>query len=407
MKNKIITTLILLIIIAFSGCKTVSLDDPGNRNLTYAVLSGDVEMARQSLIEGADTRARGSDGKTFLHLAAIGGKTDMTEFLIKIGCDLNARDINMNTPLHYAIINNRFDAAKVLISRGADVNARNSKGKTPLHLAVVSLPNISEDTPSAMPNEGEITSTFGVRQSPFRTEYEFHSGLDIATLEGKPIKATANGIVVKSCWMGGYGNTVILRHKFGFDTMYGHCRELRVTRGAKVKKGDIIATVGMTGNTTGSHCHYEIRFNDIPVNPYPYLHNVKMKTGSVSDIYSMTRMLLEKNAIVNSRDDEGVTPLHDVVTRDLETARLLILIGADVNARDKKGRTPLHHAASGNYKIAAFLLEKGADPMAKTTAEYSVINGQLFLEGSTPMDVAARFGAGDIIALLAKSRVKK
>ncbi len=326
----------------------------------------------------------------------------MTRLLLRVGCDINARDRYRNTPLHYAIINNRLDVAEFLILKGADVDARNNKGKTPLHLSVVSLPNISDDTPSMPPNTGQITSNYGVRKSPFGAEYEFHSGIDIASPEGTPIEATANGTVVRAGWIGTLGNAVEIQHKFGFETIYGHCRDIRVCIGQRVKKKDIIATVGQTGAATGSHCHYEIHFCDLPVNPDPYLHNEKLALTVSSDIYSITKLLIEKKADINCRDSEGSTPLHDVITRDLETARLLILIGADVNSKDKKGRTPLHYAAAGRAEIAEFLLERGADLTARTSSEYAVISGELFLRGTPPMDVARRFKSEDIIELLKK-----
>jgi len=133
---------------------------------------------------------------------------------------------------------------------------------------------VIKDTPSIVSNQGHITSLFGWRRSPFGHGRDFHTGIDIAASGGTIIRATAPGKVVTAGWGGGYGNMVKIRHKYGFETIYGHQRAIKVKRGQKVKKGQIIGYVGQTGNSTGNHCHYEIRLGGIPINPYPYMSRV-------------------------------------------------------------------------------------------------------------------------------------
>ncbi len=133
---------------------------------------------------------------------------------------------------------------------------------------------VIKDTPSIVSNQGHITSLFGWRRSPFGHGRDFHTGIDIAAASGTVIRATAPGTVVTSGWGGGYGKMIRVRHKYGFETIYGHCRTLLVNPGQKVKKHQIIGYVGMTGNATGNHCHYEIRLGGIPINPYPYMGRV-------------------------------------------------------------------------------------------------------------------------------------
>ncbi len=130
---------------------------------------------------------------------------------------------------------------------------------------------VIKDTPSIIPNPGHISSLFGWRRSPFGYGRDFHTGIDIAAPAGTVIRATAPGVVVTSGWMGGYGNAVRIKHKFGYETIYGHMRQTAISKGAHVRKGDRIGYVGMTGNSTGNHCHYEIRLGGIPINPYPYM----------------------------------------------------------------------------------------------------------------------------------------
>ncbi len=133
---------------------------------------------------------------------------------------------------------------------------------------------VIEDTPSIVSNQGHITSLFGWRRSPFGHGRDFHTGIDIAASNGTPIRATAPGIVLAAGWSGGYGFSVRLQHKYGFETVYGHCESLAVKTGQNVRKGEVIAYVGQTGNATGNHCHYEIRLGSIPINPYPYMSRI-------------------------------------------------------------------------------------------------------------------------------------
>lgn len=133
---------------------------------------------------------------------------------------------------------------------------------------------VVKDTPSIIPNQGHITSLFGWRRSPFGHGRDFHTGIDIAAPSGTPIYATAPGEVASVGWSGGYGNMVRIKHKYGFETIYGHCLSIAVPAGKNIKKGDVIGFVGMTGNATGNHCHYEIRLGNFPINPYPYMSRI-------------------------------------------------------------------------------------------------------------------------------------
>jgi len=130
---------------------------------------------------------------------------------------------------------------------------------------------VTEDMPSIIPNPGHISSLFGWRRSPFGHGRDFHTGIDIAASAGTTIRATAPGVVASAGWSGGYGQSVRIQHKFGYETIYGHMSAISVGKGQKIRKGDRIGYVGMTGNATGNHCHYEIRLGNIPINPYPYM----------------------------------------------------------------------------------------------------------------------------------------
>jgi len=127
-------------------------------------------------------------------------------------------------------------------------------------------------TPSIWPVSGDITSRFGSRTSPWGGgDDDWHPGIDIANSTGTPVFATADGEVVGSGWSDGYGNLVQINHGNGISTLYGHNSQLIVKVGQVVKKGQVISYVGSTGNSTGPHCHYEVRVNGTAINPESFL----------------------------------------------------------------------------------------------------------------------------------------
>jgi murein DD-endopeptidase MepM/ murein hydrolase activator NlpD len=125
--------------------------------------------------------------------------------------------------------------------------------------------------PTGWPAKGWVTSDFGVRRDPFDGQRRMHAGIDIATRTGTPVAATAAGIVREVRSEPGYGKLVVIDHGYGFSTAYGHNSRILVKVGQRVKRGDLIATAGSTGRSTGPHVHYEVRQNGVPVNPSKYL----------------------------------------------------------------------------------------------------------------------------------------
>jgi murein DD-endopeptidase MepM/ murein hydrolase activator NlpD len=126
---------------------------------------------------------------------------------------------------------------------------------------------LASSTPSIWPAQGWLTATFGGRADPFTGEPGFHQGIDISTEKGEPVFATADGTVDSATYSGDYGNLVTLAHGFGLATRYGHLSGFAVHPGENVKRGDTIGYVGSTGRSTGSHLHYEILANGVPMNP--------------------------------------------------------------------------------------------------------------------------------------------
>ena len=126
-------------------------------------------------------------------------------------------------------------------------------------------------TPSIWPVRGWVTSPFGNRISPFSGIQKFHEGIDIAAQTGMPVLAPGDGLVIKAGFSTGYGNKVEISHGYGIKTSFSHNSRLNVKAGERVKRGDVIAYVGDSGSSTGPHLHYEVRSNNMPVNPLRYV----------------------------------------------------------------------------------------------------------------------------------------
>jgi hypothetical protein len=130
-------------------------------------------------------------------------------------------------------------------------------------------------TPQLWPTTGRITSGFGYRINPITGRLEFHKGMDISNKSRTPVICSARGKVFYTGWFGGYGKVVIVKHGFGYSTLYGHLSKIYVSSGQNVNKGDLIAGIGNTGLSTGSHLHYEVRYFNKPKNPLYFVGRKK------------------------------------------------------------------------------------------------------------------------------------
>lgn len=138
-----------------------------------------------------------------------------------------------------------------------------------------------QNMPRGMPLESAfVTSLYGHRISPFGFEVHFHSGIDFANSIGTPVMATADGeVIAAQSEGGGYGKHVRILHKYGLVTLYAHLSELKVEKGQRVQRGDVIGLLGQTGSATGPHLHYEVRLRnadlnnvvEITFNPWPFI----------------------------------------------------------------------------------------------------------------------------------------
>jgi len=140
---------------------------------------------------------------------------------------------------------------------------------------VASQKRLLQEMPSAYPlaTYARISSPYGYRLDPvYIGKTELHPGMDLSTLPGVHILATADGIVSIAGWNGGYGFMVEVKHKYGISTRYAHMMMFApgIDVGATVKQGQTLGYVGSTGKSTGYHCHYEVRIGEQTVNPEPF-----------------------------------------------------------------------------------------------------------------------------------------
>ena len=124
-----------------------------------------------------------------------------------------------------------------------------------------------------VPASDTLTSYFGYRIDPIKGYKKLHKGVDISAPKGTNIVAAESGTVLIASWVSGYGNCIVVDHGDGLWTWYGHIMEggIYVSEGDTVKRGQVIAGIGSTGDSTGNHLHFEVRVNESPVNPIPYI----------------------------------------------------------------------------------------------------------------------------------------
>ena len=134
----------------------------------------------------------------------------------------------------------------------------------------IRMDNIPAIQPVMNKDLTRVASGYGMRIDPVYHVRKFHQGMDFTAPTGTEVFATGNAKVKFTGWKQGYGNTVILDHGFGYETLYAHLYKSLVRKGQKVRRSDIIALVGNSGKSTGPHLHYEVRLNGKPVDPRNY-----------------------------------------------------------------------------------------------------------------------------------------
>lgn len=150
------------------------------------------------------------------------------------------------------------------------ISAKDLNGIQPIINILVGYPKILEYIPSDIPIKEKytISSPYGFRFHPIDKVTKFHSGIDMATKYASVVYASASGIVKFASLSQGYGNMIIIQHKYGFSTYYCHLTKIYTKKNNIVKRGQPIGFAGSTGKSTGDHLHFEIRKNNKPINPF-------------------------------------------------------------------------------------------------------------------------------------------
>lgn len=190
---------------------------------------------------------------------------------LKLAEKLNKINYNLSLIEYYLQTRGINNGEVVPVGNGEDKLSMFSKVNNYAEQSDVFLKSVYY-VPVGLPHEGNISSEYGYRKNPFGGYVgEFHPGIDIKGNMGDNVYATADGIVLRSDWYNGYGNTVVLDHGFGLTTLYGHLTRVNVVPSQQVKAGDVIGFLGSTGRSTGPHVHYEIRKYGDDIDPNPFV----------------------------------------------------------------------------------------------------------------------------------------
>ena len=205
--------------------------------------------------------------------AGIGG-VDRYSFLDGLESD----DRLKNTALRI----DRLTRKVYVQSKSFDEVAAVSKTAGDMASCIPAIPPIVPD-----PSRYRMSSPFGYRTDPFTGASRMHTGLDFAMKIGNPVYATGDGVVesVKFEFFG-YGNSITIKHGFGYETIYAHLNSVKVIEGMKVKRGDCIGESGKSGRSSGPHLHYEVVYKGRKVNPANYL-DMSMSVQEYSDMLRM------------------------------------------------------------------------------------------------------------------------
>lgn len=195
--------------------------------------------------------------------ASVALKADSL-FIQKPPLDFSKGELSVEGQRDYASLSIRIDKA-------VRESQLREQGIIELWETLAEREHLLNATPSIRPVRGWFTSKFGYRISPFTGKPVMHNGLDIAAPPGATVYSPADGIVTFVGFDPGYGKTLSIDHGYGLVTRYAHNSSILVQVGQKIKRRDPIASVGDTGRSTGPHLHYEVRINDIPVDPVNYI----------------------------------------------------------------------------------------------------------------------------------------
>jgi len=175
----------------------------------------------------------------------------------------NNSDLVINTSKRVDVISKEL----AMQSKSLDEILKLAKAKNKLLSAIPAIQPVKNE------NLKHIASGFGYRSDPFTKVRKMHEGMDFTAKTGTPIFATGDGIVSKADnTASGYGNHIVIRHGFGYETLYGHLSKYKCRPGQSIKRGDVIGYVGSTGRSEAPHLHYEVHKDGKVVNPINFYY---------------------------------------------------------------------------------------------------------------------------------------
>ncbi len=176
--------------------------------------------------------------------------------------------------------------ALVIQSKSLDQILALAKTKEQLLAAIPAIQPVRNE------NLKRMASGFGYRSDPFTKIRKMHQGMDFTAPTGSPIYATGDGVIERAdAAASGYGNHVVIRHGFGYETLYGHMSKYKCRVGQHVKRGDVIGYVGSTGRSQGPHCHYEVHKDGTVVNPLNFYYG----NISAAEYVAITKIANQEN----------------------------------------------------------------------------------------------------------------
>ncbi len=190
---------------------------------------------------------------------------------------INAEDFSLDEhPAQGGIEHDGSPLSSEALDRGIQQLSSQLRGQSDtldaLEEYLITKENIAAGIPEGKPvKNGWVSSFYGSRIDPFNGKKTFHEGIDIAAKEGSPVMAVADGIVSWVGERGGYGGLVEIDHGNGYVTRYAHNKTIKVSKGVRVSKGEVVALMGSTGRSTGPHVHYEVLRDGKHINPYSFI----------------------------------------------------------------------------------------------------------------------------------------
>ncbi len=236
-----------------------------NLKLNYAILNKKLDQAN-SVVDAIEER----DNNVY---RAYFNKKSIPDSIRNIGLPgvnrykklegYNNSQLVMNTTKRIDVLNKELE----IQSKSLDDILKLAEAKSDFLSAIPAIQPVRNE------NLKNLASGFGYRTDPFTKVKKMHEGMDFSAKTGTPVYATGDGIIERAdSNASGYGNHIVIRHGFGYETLYAHLSKYNAKAGQKVNRGDIIGYVGSTGRSEAPHLHYEVHKNGKVVNPLNFYY---------------------------------------------------------------------------------------------------------------------------------------